>query len=475
MKVQRNISSAFIFISAFIAVAYSAAYFSEDELMDQIHEDLKLFNRMQAREQGMAMSASLLPYSSPPFNPFLPGRSNTRKVSQQRTISIGSTFVSPRKAWLQEKTLQQLFSRLLADPIKDARAMKYWHASKLHKKVKMETTVEGRIQDYIKTLNKTEMKEKAQELIDKLFTCSINKLPDLIESLKGTLDFGKPISRLLDGYKTLTDKSSSGGLYFFKKFISLVSYVLNPDDLVAEEQVFDKELFKELRRLFKDGFESFAEIPKQRGNEIFRNLLNIASGFMSSENLTTEGRARFNKSINFFVEKYFFKQIDGMDKSKEDKIAMKKALRSAVNTVIAAIFKMWNGESPNPDNRTSLLRSIITVLVSLNHGSIDTPLLHYIDKFLARNPTNEELSTKSQCLLLVFLRKSLEYVLYILEREQCKAKETGAVECAVDLMIGGYRMFLEYIPTRVSNVEGCEDFAAIGYKGVAQDATLCPE
>ena len=461
MKVQRNISSAFIFIFAFIAVAYSAAYSDEDELMNQFREDfllVKLFNRMQAREQGMT---TLPLYSSPPFNPFLPG-----KASQQRKPSTGSMFVSPRVAWLQEKALQQFFSRLL---VEDAKAMKNRLASKLNKenRVITATSAEGRVQDYIKTLNQTKLNEQAQRLIGRVFDCSIGSLPDFVESLKENRIFGSPINRLIEGYKKLRDKSSNG-INFFKTFVRLVPHILDPNGLVAKEQLIN---FTLLRDLFKDGFKSFVDIPKQTGeNETFRNLLNIASGFVSSKNLTPKGKTRFNRSINFFVERYGFKQIDGMDKSEEEKTAMKKALSGAVNTVVAAIFKMWNGEKPNPDNRISLLRSLITILVSLNNGSDDTPLFHYIDTFLARNPTKEELSIKSQCLLVIFLRKSLEYVLHLLRSDRMSVDNAGPATCAVDIMAEGLSILLEYIPTQVSNAGGCEDFAVIGYraKGVAQ-------
>ena len=476
MKVQRNISSAFIFISAFVAVAYSAAYFSEDELMNQIREDLllaKLFNRMQAREQGMtrSRSVSLPPYSSPPFNPFLPGRSNTGKVSQQREPSTGSIFVSPREAWLQEKALKQFFSKKLVDPNKD------WRASKLHKRVKMATTVEGRIQDYIKILNKTKVNEQAQKLMDDFFTCSIKSLPDFIESsfLKGTRIFGIPTSRLLAGYKTLIGRSSNG-LNFFKAFVNLVSYVLDQDELVAKEQVFNFTLFRKLRNISEGGFKSFVDIPIQKGeNETFRNFLNIASGFLSSRNLTAEGKIRFKRSISYFVERFLFKQIDSMDMSERDKTAMKKIVKGAVNIVVAAIFRMWNNEGQNLDNRTSelhsvitILSSIITVIESLNNESDDTPILEFAISFLARNPTKEELTNTSYCLILAFLRKSLDYVVFILERDQHQAKGAGPMECGITFMIDGFHLFLDYIPTRVSNVEGCEDFAAIGYRGMAQ-------
>ena len=76
-----NISSTFIVVAAFIAVAYSAPLFSEDEIMNHIREDLllaKLSNFMEARELG-SVPQSL--YGSPLlFNPFLSG---TGKVNQQ--------------------------------------------------------------------------------------------------------------------------------------------------------------------------------------------------------------------------------------------------------------------------------------------------------------------------------------------------------------------------------------------------------
>lgn len=492
MKIQRNISSAFIFISAFIAVVYSAAHFSEDEVMNQIREDLllaKLFNRMQAREQGMDRSILLPPYSSPLFNPFLSGRGNTGKASQQKKPSTamlpkvrgflnmdrakGSTFVSPREARLQEKALPQFFSRLL-DPIQDARAMKYQHASKQHKestatnRVKMATTVEGRVQDYIRTLSQTKINEQAQKLIANLFSCSIGSLPDFVESLKGSKIFGIPTSRILEGFKQLTERSSSG-LSFYQNFVNFVFSILNPKSLVAKEQVFNFDL---LRDIFKGAFPRFADVPHQKGeNETFRNILNIASTFVivSTRKLTAEEETRFNNSINFFVERYGFKQIDRMEKSEEEKTAMKKALRGAVNTVVAAIFKIRNGKRLNSDNRTSLLRSIITVLVSLNNRVSDTPLLQFIDQFLARNPTNQELSTKSQCLLVLFFRKALEFVVGVLKSDRKSVEEVGPASCAVDFMADGFRVILEYIPVQISNVGGCEDFAMIGYRGVAQE------
>ena len=455
MKVQRNISSALILIFAFVAVAYSATYFDKDEYLLLV----KLFNRMQAREQGMTRSASLPSYSSPPYSPFLPGR----KASQQRKPSTGSTFISPREAWLQAKAPQLFLSRLL-DSVQDAKTMKYRHGSKQYRsyKVEMATTVEGRVQDYIKTLNQTKINEQAQKLVYDLFTCSIESLPDFVESLKGKKIFGIPTSHLLEGFKKLRDRSTSG-LDFYQGFINFVFPFINPQSLVAKEQFFN---FNKLRDIVKDVFPEFATVPQQENeSDLFRNVLNVASTFvlMITRKLTAKEETRFNNSIDYFIERYGFKQIDSMDKSEEDKIAMKKALRGAVNTVIGAIFKMRNGERLNSDNRSSLLRSIIIVLASLNNGLSDTPLLQFIDQFLARNPTNKELSTKSQCLLVLFIRKSLDYVLHVLQSDRKSVEEWGPALCAVDLTIDGYRMILDYIPMKVSNAGGCEDFAAIGY------------
>lgn len=468
MKVLRNISSALIFISAFIAVVHSAAHFSEDEVLNQIREDLllaKLFNRMEAREQGMTRSVPLSPYSSPLFSPFLPGRSIAGKAVWQKKPSTGSTYVAPREARLQEKALQQFFLR----PIQDARAAKYRHPSNIINRIIMATAVEVRVQDYIKDLNQTEY---AQKLITGVLTCALKGLPDFTESLKGTKIFGKPASRLLKGYKRLLEMRLSGhDLSFLEGFIPLVTYVLHPDELDAKV-MFN---FEKLRKLYQGGFKSFARIPEQKGeNDTFRNLLNTISILVSSGKLTTENKSRFNTSINFIVERYGFKQIDALEKSEEDKDAMKKALRSAASAVVAAFFKIRNGESLNSGNRISLLRSVITVLVSLNNVS-DTPLLQFIDQFLARNPTSEELSIKSQCLILLFLRKSVDYYLNIIIEEKETAEGTGPVQCAVNSMIDVFRIFLKYIPTQVSNVvRGCEDFAAIGYRGVAQEEAKTP-
>ena len=129
-----------------------------------------------------------------------------------------------------------------------------------------------------------------------------------------------------------------------------------------------------------------------------------------------------------------------------------------INVVDSIIVKSINHGELNPNNRNTLLRSIMTVLAYLNSVFSNRSLIQFVDQFLAENPTNEGLQTKSLCLLLISFRQGLEY--YITKVFQ---GELGPQHCIATSVQDGLRFIIERLPKKVSNIGGCEDFAKVGY------------
>ncbi len=457
-----NVFLGLAFITAVFAIAYATPLSSEgDEEKSQILFLAKLSNLIKARKQEMVRSAPHFASSSSfLFNPFYPRRKTDQQKATDMLLKVReflemdrakdiSVFVSTK---IQEKALQQFFSRI-HNPMA-TRALKDRHSN--HKKY---ATTKGEIaaaneQDKFQT--------NAEKFLEDMFSCLTKRLPDFLQSLKGTKIFGLPASTILNIFSGLTGKS---GINFYQSFINSLLKFLggSTDEMSAKEQVFD---FALLRKILEDLVTIFPNSPQREGeSDLIRHVLNVISVVV---NPTSGNATRFKDSINYFLENVFFNRIDNMEISEEEKNRRKDALRFAVNNVVDAIIvKEINHGELNPNNRNTLLRSIVTVLASLNSVVSNRSILPFVGHFLAENPTNEELETKSQCLLVIFLRQALEYFLDVFKMEREKKEYQEEVEvgldCTVTLMEDAFRLILDQIPKKVSNAGGCEDFAMIGY------------
>ena len=463
MNVQTNVFLGLAFIAAVITNAYPSPLLSEgDEEKSQILFLAKLSNLIKARKQEMVRSA---PHSSSSssllFNPFYPRGKTDQQKATNKLLKVreflemdrakeDSMFVSPK---LQEKALQQFFSRIM-----DTRARKGRHSNhKKYAKKKGEMAAaaagEGRLQNY----NKHD--ENAKKFLDGFFSCITKRLPDFLQSLKGTKIFGLPASTILNIFSGFTDKS---GIKLYQGFINSLLHFIggSTGKMSAKEQVFDFDL---LWTIFKDVLTSFADSPRQEGesDDLMRHLLNVVSIVV---NPTFGNATRFKDSINYVLENLIFHRIDNMEISEEEKNRRKDALRFAVNNVVDAIIvKEINHGELNPNNRNTLLRSIMTVLAYLNSVFSNRSLIQFVDQFLAENPTDEELVTKSQCLLVIFYHQVLEYVMNVFKMKLGDRNKTGLLFCTANLMQDAFNLLLEDIPKKVSNIGECEDFAMVGY------------
>ncbi len=452
-----NVFLGLTFIAAVITNAYATPLLREgDEENSQLFL-AKLSNLIKARKREMVRSAPHFSSSSSlPFNPFYPrGKTDQQKATDmllkvRKFLEMGrrakedSTFVSTK---LQEKALQQFFSRIM-----DTRAGKGHHSN--HKKCdtkKREIAAAGE-QDYIKfqSLNRT----NAEKLITDLFSCTTKRLPDYLQSLKGTKIFGLPASTILKIFSGLTGKSD---VKFYQGLINSLLSFFGGSKMPAKEQVSDD--FPLLSTIFEDLLERLTNSPRRDGeSDDLRHLLNVINVVVNP----TRDNTRIKNSINYFLNKIFFKRIDKMEISEDEKNRRKDALKFAVNNVVDAII----GEKPNSDNLTTLLRSVVTVLASLNSAVSNRSLLLFVGHFLAENPTEQELRTKSRCLLAIFYRQVLEYVMNVIKvgrKRQEFQNEVGPLDCTVTLMQDVFRLFLEQVPKKVSNICDCEDFAMVGY------------
>ena len=116
-------------------------------------------------------------------------------------------------------------------------------------------------------------------------------------------------------------------------------------------------------------------------------------------------------------------------------------------------------------DRNHLLSSALTLLVSYNSS-----LFRQVEQYLSRNRTDEELKTKSQCLLLFVLRKALESMVNTFDAADLTFNEHGPAKCGINTVRDGFRIMLDnYIPEDLSNVGSCKDFDMIaGFQRAAQ-------
>ncbi len=452
-----NVFLCLTFIAAVFAIAYATPLFSEgDEETNQILFLAKLSSLIEARKQEMVRSAPHFASSSSLlFNTFYPrGKTDQQKVTdmllkmreflEMDRAKENSMFVSTK---LQEAT------RIRNPVITGASRDRYSN----HRKY---ATKKGEIEaaEY-KATQGIDQTAEANKLLEGLLSCIGNGLPNFLQSLKETKIFGLPASSAIKIFSGLTGKS---GFELYRSFINYLIKLIGVNRMSAKEQVFNFDL---LRDIATNVYNHFANSSRQNGeSDDVRYLLNFISALL---NPTSGNATQFIDSINYFLEKFIFKQIDNMEISEEDKNQKKNALRSAVNNVVNAIIVNVNGGKQNPNNRNTLLKNVLTVLASLNSVVSNRSLLQFVDQFLAENPTNEELETKSQCLLLIFLRQSFGYLVnfFKMEREaQIHRNEVGPLVCAATFMQDAFHLLFEQIPIKVSNFGGCEDFAMAGYK-----------
>ena len=308
----------------------------------------------------------------------------------------------------------------------------------------------SRVQDYIKTRNVTWENEQSNQLMRNLFTCLVNgTLYNYGESLKKDKIFGI-ISKdfILKRFQRLIDKTDF--ISFYEDFLNLVKSVLgnNSGGLVSEAQAFD---FSLLRKIMHDAWKNFADdAPDDAKGFMLKQILNVIKMFMHRGKFSAEEKTSFNSSINFLLD-YL---IDNTKGSEEDKIAKKKAIKAAINIALPAMFKVISGEklTMSPEDRNHLLRSILTIL-----ASYDSSLYRQVEQYLSRNPTNKELETQSQCLMLFVLRKTFEYVMDTYDAADLSSNEYGPIKCGINGIKDGFRMMLAYIPEDLTDI-GCEGF-----------------
>ncbi len=476
-----NNFSALLFLSVIFTGVYSAPLSSEEEVINQLlafREDLladKLLNYNEANQQGMASTSS---YSLPPYSLSLHGKG---KTSQQREFSEDMLLMvrdllrmekarlsTYNDADLQEIRFQQMFSKILGQTLKAQNGL--WPRTKSRKdsytsrghvptnagKTKMASTAESSLQSQNPT--------QGSRIMDNFFTCLVNNTLNHAESLKRSKQFGTLTSYLLDALQKLGAENDLKP--YFKTFIDLVFSRPKSvsEKLVVREQQINWHFCS---NIVKDTFKKYAvEAPIEDNNEPFRQFLNLIrivlngskknTKFLDLGNLNPEDESSLNSTINFFLNRYVFKLIDGMEVSEEVKDVMKKKIKDAVKIVLPALF---NRETSSPENRNRFLRSLITLLSSINIGIMnDSSLFNFVEDFLANNPTNEELNTKVQCLVVFFMRKGLEKALNIFIRDQDSIDEFNIMQCGLNSLKEGFQIILSQFPEQLSDAGGCEGF-----------------
>lgn len=103
------------------------------------------------------------------------------------------------------------------------------------------------------------------------------------------------------------------------------------------------------------------------------------------------------------------------------------------------------------------------MLASFNIGALNNSSLFYsLEHFLSKDPTNEELTAKSQCLLVFFICKGLELVLKTITNEEDSLPEYDPMYCAMHGAKEAFHIFLSYFPEKLNTVGGCEGFDWVG-------------
>ena len=447
---------AFSLFIVIFAAAYSAPFSHEDVINQLLSIREDLLASKHTSQQGMD---STLPWPSHPYaSPFY---GNERKFNRD-------VIPNRREAALVSHTEErnQLFSKILGlvlDYIqirnelmpgpsiaKDSynRRDDGWTTAKM-------SDDRSRVQDYIKTRNKTWENEQANQLIRNSFMCLTNNTLNYVESLKKGKIFGILHKPILESIQKLIGRTDF--MSYYKTFLDIVNSVIHGHSLVGIEQIN----FDLLKNIMRDMFREYADAAPKGP---LKNMLNIVKVLLHRDGkLNAEDRASFISSINFFLDEYFLKKIEGNEK--------KKAVKDAVDNILPALLRIINGEDLNmsQDDRNHLLKSVVTVLASFNGLATNNISLFYlVNQFLSKNPSNKELQTKSQCLLVFALRKALEGLLKIFDSEKMETIELRLMKCGVDSMKDGFRFVLAYIPKDLNNVGGCEGFDMnVGFQGAA--------
>ena len=460
---------AFSLFIVIFAAAYSAPFSHEDVINQLLSIREDLLASKHTSQQGMDSTLPLPSHPSPPYgSPFYGNDQYERKFNRD-------VIPKQREAALVSHTEErnQLFSKILglvSDYIhlrnelmpgpsipKDShnRRGDGWTTAKMSEANKLPLGEDrSRVQDYIKTRNETWENEQANQLIRNLFMCLTNSTLNYVESLKKGKIFGIVHETILKSIQKLIGKTDFTSYY--KTFLDIVNSVIHGDSLVGKEQALDFDFFKKIMR---DMFREYADAAPKGSLE---NMLNILKVVLHRDGkLSAEDRASFINAINYFIDE----KIEGNEK--------KKAIKDAVNNILPALFKIINGEDLNmsQDDRNHLLKSVVTMLASFNGGlaTNNSRLFYLINQFLSKNPSNEDLHTKSQCLIAFTLRRVLESLLKIFDSEELGTSELGLMKCGIEGVKGGFRFLLAYVPKDLNNVGGCEGFDMnVGFQGAAQ-------
>ena len=454
----------FFHFTLILVLVSSAPNLSEEELINQllvsIRSDLLAAKHTEASEQRSFGAQSRPTHFSSPYISFLYEKGNERELNKAllmavrdlnsaRSSAVFSThneaeFFKVLEQHLQHNTKEELGSSRVNYKISP-------HYSSKERQSEAIPAVYGGVQD---------IDPKATKIFTKLFTCIVFRSPQFVESLKKDEKFGES-NPILNAFYYLADKKKSLEQYLSGIFDRLSS---NPDEklVVKIQQSFNLQAIRNLARDMLQLFTSIAPKSDDIRRETFRHVLNIIHVFLSPGNLNAENEADFDTSIKFLLNTYVFKQIDNMEGSMEAKQDWKNRLSSVTSYVVKSLFKYYkNGEKLSPGDRSSLLlKNIITLLAGINVGiTNDTSLFHVVDHILSKDPSYEELQTKAQCLVALYVRNGLGAVLKVLTR--LTSDDIGNTDprgCAVDAMVEALNVIRFQIPDQLGNVKGCEDF-----------------
>lgn len=411
--------SAFFVFTVILAVAYSAPLSSENAMnhLLLIRENLLA---AEANQQEMMNTLPWPPHLSLPSYisfPYSEEKTSEYDDDEDMLLKVRDSLNVGRARYLFSKILEKI---LQDEPWLWAKSIKTFHTSDGEDYVitrqsekngaKISSMADGGREIRVQAKQK---EQKNEALFTRLLACLVNRTQDLAESLKKFKIFGIPHNRALEAFQNLLLGKNTFSSYF-KTFLSIF---LKPESFHASEElgkeqvmndVFTWEFFK---HLYIDVFEAIYKFAKPKPGEdeglyrFLRNFLNIVrlSLLNSMKKLNAEDKTSYDNSINYFLDNYFFKQIDRMDENDAVKNAMKKAIKDALYNLIPVFFQLDSKKRVfSPEERNTLLRSFITVLASFNFKATDNnPLLLYVHQFLSRNPDNEELSIKLQLLFIL--------------------------------------------------------------------------
>ena len=463
-------------LTVIFAVVHSAPYTSEDVVNQLLSDLLAAKHSREASHQGIR---NVLPW---PFHSFSLPYGSSRDSNAQHEIKFNKDIFlmlndilstdRARSSMLNKQVkgkFLSLFSKILGeisdmqDELRSNVNSRRDRSSKIKGSrmsdislAKSESTTDNMSNETIKIPT---FEKETYMLIENYFTCLVkHALPGYSEVLKKLMNFGNQNNSILKGLQELLTKTDFKSYY--KTLLGLLSSILPHSESVSREIVQIEQAIDYwdlLNSITRNMIKKYAEYFKDDEGHtigIFGNSFNMVRLLMQQGKLNAEDKASFNSSIHFFLN-YIFKLIDDMEFNQEVKNALKWGLKHAIDTGLPAFLKEKNGEKlSHEEHRNTLLKSYVTAFAVLNVVlTKNSSLFNIVEEFLSKHPTNEELSTKAQCLLSYLLRNTLEFLINFESKD-----EIPPIQCGIDGIKEGFRMMLPYFPKDLNTVGGCEGF-----------------